>query len=332
MKVNKIIDTSYIFYKLVHALNTGRNLDKLKVALSFSIKKLMEDSFYDNFILAFDSKNSWRRIIYPEYKAPRKESRDKDDLDWSVLFGMFDEWKKEIQEETSAIVIESDRMEGDDVISQIVQKSNLKGYSNIIVASDRDFCQILNYSFDPDYINIMINEEFKNKKIYIPIGGEAFLDKLRARNNKNVFFMSSDNSHLIRFIDEEMAKREIVEVLGEEKLFLKVVAGDRKDNVMSTHYKHNLEKGTKRGIGDGTAKKIYIRYKEINPEPINFKSKEFIIRVKNVIAENRKIKDVDVLKEVQNSIVLNTKLIMLDETFIPKELKDPLNDKIDLII
>lgn len=332
MKVNTIVDTSYIFYKAVHALNKVRELNKLKISLTYTLKNLMNSDHYDNFILAFDSRGSWRKRIYPEYKAPRKEKRDKDDVNWDSLFKLYDEWKIDIVKNTSAIILESDHMEGDDVISQFVQKSNLRGDSNVIIASDRDLLQLVKYSQDPDYINLMINEEYKHSKIYLPIGGEAFLDKLRSKNNKNVFFMSSDNSQFIRFVDEQMAKREILEVLDEEKLFLKIIAGDGKDNIDSTHYKYNLEKGTRRGIGEGTAKKIYKRYKELNPEPINFKSKDFIIRSKNIIAENRKIQEEEELETVQKSIILNTKLIMLDSVFIPKGLVNDLNEKIDVIL
>ena len=332
MKVNVIVDLSYLFHKAVYALFKARELDKLKISLHYTFKNLMSSTYYDNFIVACDHGSSWRKTIYPEYKAPRKEKRDKDELDWNTLYAMLTEFKEELNNDTIATILESKGAEGDDTIAQLVQRSNLKGYSNVIIASDRDFCQILHYSFDPSYINIMVNEEFKNKKIYVPVGGEAFLDKLRKQNNKNVFFMSADNSHFIRYVDEQMAKREIMEVVGEEKLFLKIVAGDGKDNVMSTHYKHNLEKGTKRGIGDGTAKKIYDSYKEYHPEPINFKSKEFILRAKNKIAENRKIQEEEVLNEVQKSLILNTKLIMLDQAFLPPALKEDLNTKIDLII
>jgi len=328
---NVIIDGNYLLNKAVFALHKVKELDKLKVSLNYTVKNLMDSTAYTNFVFASDHGSSWRKTIFPEYKANRKENRD-ETLDWKFIYQMYEEFKEELDTNTGAKVLQHKGAEGDDVISQFVQRSNLKGYSNVIIASDRDLLQLVNYSYSPDYINVMVNEEYKNRKIYIPLGGEAFLDELRSKNSKNVFFMSKDNSHFIRYVDGEMATREILEVFSEEKLFLKIVAGDGKDNVSSTHYKHNLEKGTKRGIGEGTAKKIYKRYKEINPEPINFKSKEFITRSKNVIIENRKIQEETVVKEVQNSLILNTKLIMLDEAFIPKELKNDLNDKIDLII
>lgn len=330
MKNNVLVDGNYILMKTVFNLNKMRELDKLKVSLTYQIKNIMDEVCYDNFILVSDSSNSWRKSIYPEYKANRK---DKDDtINWEMIFRLYDEFKDEITKDTAIKVIQSPRMEGDDVISQIVQKSNLKGYSNIIVASDRDFCQILNYSYSPDYINIMVNVEYKNSKIYLPLGGEEFLEKLRSKNTKNIFFMSKDNSHFIRYVDEQMAKREVIETFGEERLFNKIISGDGKDNVDSTYYKYNEEKGTKRGIGEKTAIKIYNRYKEIHPEPINFKTKEFIIRSKNFIAENKKIKEEEILKEVQQRIILNTKLIMLDESFIPKDYREELNNKIEEII
>lgn len=329
---NVIVDGNYLLNRAVFALHKMKELDKLKISLHYTLKNLMSSTVYNNFVFAADHGSSWRKRIFPEYKANRKEKTDKDDINWTIVYQMYEEFKEELERDTAAKILQHKGAEGDDVISQFVKLSNLKGQSNTIIASDRDLLQLLHYSFDPDYINIMVNEEHKNKKIYIPLGGEEFLDQLRKRNNKNVFFMSNDNSQFIRYVDQQMAQREILEAFPEEKIFLKIVAGDGKDNVSSTHYKYNLEKDTKRGIGEGTASKIYTRYKELNPEPINFKSKDFILRAKNLIAENRKIKEEKELNDVQSQLILNTKLIMLDETFIPDDVRIELNNKIRMII
>lgn len=330
MKSNAILDTNYILNKYVFALSNVKELDKLNLAMTNCVKDLIASVPHDNFILATDSGSSWRKTIYPEYKANRKDKAP--DIDWKVIYQMYDEFKQTIVQQSSAKLLSIKSAEGDDLISQIVQKSNLKGYSNVIIASDRDLLQHVTYQYDPDFINVMVNEEFKNSKIYIPVGGEEFLDNLRKKNNKNVFFMGSDNSQFIRYVDEQMAKREVVESFSEEKLFVKIINGDGKDNVKSTHYKYNLEKGTKRGIGDGTALKIYERYKYLNSEPINFKSKDFIIRAKNVIAENRKIQSEEEMNDVQKNLIQNTKLIMLDPVFLPKELRAEIDSQIDQIL
>lgn len=332
MKLNKVVDTNYLLNKAVFALSKMKELDKLKVSLTYTIRNLVKDGDYDNFVLASDYKSSWRKIIYPEYKMQRKEKRDKDELNWEMIYQLYEEFKEEIVNECNVKILQSDRMEGDDVIASFVRKGNLKGYSNVIIASDRDLLQLLEYQYSPDYINVQVNEERMNKKIYLPFGAEDFLDEMRMKTNRSMFFMSQNDSNYIEYFDKHMAIRENIEVHGESKIFTKVIAGDRKDNVKSTHYKHNLEKGTSRGIGDKTAEKIYIKYKELYPEPINFKSKEFILRAKNLIAENRKIKEEETLETVKDNLILNTKLIMLDESFIPKDLRQGLNEKIDLII
>ena len=47
------------------------------------IKKFKSE--YGDVVLCLDSRNYWRKQIYPHYKAHRKESREKSDLDWNLI-------------------------------------------------------------------------------------------------------------------------------------------------------------------------------------------------------------------------------------------------------
>ena len=37
-------------------------------------------------VIACDSKNVWRREVFPNYKAGRKANREKSDHDWDAIF------------------------------------------------------------------------------------------------------------------------------------------------------------------------------------------------------------------------------------------------------
>ena len=46
---------------------------------------------YGEMVLACDSGNVWRKQIFPNYKAGRKESREKSDHDWAKIFEILTE-------------------------------------------------------------------------------------------------------------------------------------------------------------------------------------------------------------------------------------------------
>ena len=41
---------------------------------------------YGEVILSWDSKHSWRRDYFPQYKASRRKGRQKSDLNWDSIF------------------------------------------------------------------------------------------------------------------------------------------------------------------------------------------------------------------------------------------------------
>ena len=50
---------------------------------------------YGKLIIAYDSKNSWRKGIFPYYKHHRKKARDASAIDWVHLFDFFDRIKED---------------------------------------------------------------------------------------------------------------------------------------------------------------------------------------------------------------------------------------------
>ena len=52
---------------------------------------------YGDMVIACDSKNVWRREIFPNYKAGRKASREKSDHDWDYIFKLLGDIRNEIK-------------------------------------------------------------------------------------------------------------------------------------------------------------------------------------------------------------------------------------------
>lgn len=111
---------------------------------------------YGEMILCADGKESWRKQVFPYYKANRKKSRDASDLDWKLIFDTISSISKDIQEHFPWRIIHLDRVEGDDIIATLVKWTQDNGYITqglveepqpvLIVSSDGDFQQLHKYS------------------------------------------------------------------------------------------------------------------------------------------------------------------------------------------
>ena len=109
-----------------------------------SIKKYRKDYFdeYGELVICCDGKHSWRREFFPQYKAMRKSGRETSSVDWSEIFGMFNQLKREIKENFPYRVIEVDTAEADDIIGTLIIRQREEGEKVLIVSSDKDFIQL----------------------------------------------------------------------------------------------------------------------------------------------------------------------------------------------
>lgn len=107
---------------------------------------------YGEVILAIDSPNSWRKTIFPYYKANRKKSRDESDIDWNFVHQIINKVKEEIKVNFPYKVIEIDGAEADDIIGTLVWKHQFPLMSNnneenlLIISADKDFIQLQKYN------------------------------------------------------------------------------------------------------------------------------------------------------------------------------------------
>ena len=102
---------------------------------------------YGEMVIACDSKNVWRREIFPNYKAGRKASRAKSQHDWDAIFSMLHNIKDEIKTFLPYKVIEIETAEADDIIATLIKRSKRivapEHKKNILILSgDKDFIQL----------------------------------------------------------------------------------------------------------------------------------------------------------------------------------------------
>jgi 5'-3' exonuclease len=63
---------------------------------------------YGEVVLCCDNRKYWRKEFFPFYKAGRKKSREKSDLDWHLIFDMLAKFKQELKENFPYKVIDVD--------------------------------------------------------------------------------------------------------------------------------------------------------------------------------------------------------------------------------
>lgn len=108
-------------------------------------------SEYGELVIACDAPRSWRKDIFPYYKANRRKAREKSEVDWTALFDSLNKVREEIKENFPYRVIQVERAEADDVIGALV--SQFYGQPIMIISGDKDFVQLQSYmnvkQFDP---------------------------------------------------------------------------------------------------------------------------------------------------------------------------------------
>jgi hypothetical protein len=117
---------------------------------------------YGNIVLCADGIKSWRKTIYPYYKANRKKGRDESPLNWDKIYVNINQIYSEIKENMPYYCIKIDHAEGDDIIGVL---STLPE-KHVIVSNDKDMLQlyesdrVLVYSNVKDTIATTDNVDF----------------------------------------------------------------------------------------------------------------------------------------------------------------------------
>lgn len=108
---------------------------------------------YGEMIIACDAGNNWRKQVFPYYKANRKKSREKSEINWTAVFETLNKVRDELKEYFPYRVIQVDTAEADDIIGTLVQEYGNTSEKILILSGDKDFVQLQSYmnvkQFDP---------------------------------------------------------------------------------------------------------------------------------------------------------------------------------------
>ena len=128
-------------------MNNSKTIDESMVRHmilnSIRMYRIEHHSEYGEVVLTWDSKHSWRRDYFPEYKASRRKGREESDLNWDDIFGTLNKIRNEIKENFPYKYLEVFGAEADDIIGFLCEEN--KDEKIIIISGDKDFIQLQKY-------------------------------------------------------------------------------------------------------------------------------------------------------------------------------------------
>lgn len=168
---------------------------------------------YGQMVLAFDSKNYWRRDFFPNYKSNRKKERAKSNIDWDRVHAFIRQFKNEFENNLKYTVLEIDKCEADDIIA--VLAISLSKHISLVISDDKDFAQLLMFDnidlFKPRQKKFIRRGEINSSELHINLQ-EHIVRGDRSDGIPNI--LSEDNSISDGIRQRPITKKFLAEILG----------------------------------------------------------------------------------------------------------------------
>lgn len=90
---------------------------------------------------------SWRKQVFPQYKAARKKSRETSSVDWDEVYRILNLVVEELEDNTHYKVVRVENAEADDIIGVLTEQTQEFGQNEpvMILSADKDFIQLHKY-------------------------------------------------------------------------------------------------------------------------------------------------------------------------------------------
>lgn len=335
LNINFIIDGNYMLNKLVFPLHKEKRLyGDLFHELNYTLSQYLKLGNFKNIDIVCDSREkSWRKDIYPEYKAHRKKDED---INWEYVNTVYDNFIDDIKAKNKIKVYRKNKIEGDDYISYLIRKYNNDGISCLVMTNDRDICQFVNTSNDYKVINVMFNDQKSKDKVFVPNTYDLFVkyksgsDELEYVFDMNETIRHDEVDDEAVFLSDFIFERYRVDIDSNYMLLEKIICGDTGDNIRSVAvYKE-------RGIKEAGFTKFYNAFIEKYSIPIVHEHlDDNILLFKDLAKELVVFKKIpselydEYVNKFYDALVLNFKIINLRTLpdNIEKMLSDDINHK-----
>lgn len=119
---------------------------------------------YGELVICCDDRRSWRKDVFPPYKAHRKKDREDSPHDWNVIFETIASIKQELRDNMPYKVLQVESAEADDIIATLANKYG--SYTRTAPRPPTRYERILILSSDKDFIQL---QKFANVYQYSPL-------------------------------------------------------------------------------------------------------------------------------------------------------------------
>lgn len=231
------MDGANLFHRQIKMTNPALGIDSMiGMALHMILYSMKKEftAFSATHAVFYLEGRSWRKDVYPPYKANRKvafaQQTPKEQEDHKILVEAFDDLVEYLDKKTNITVLQNPTAEADDMIAVFIEAH--ADDQHVLVSSDSDFYQLLRFP------NVVIYDPVKD----IMIKRDGIFD---------------DDGNRLEFTVTSGAKIKV----GKKNpdfvcdpdwynyaLFLKCIRGDDTDNIFSA-YPGVREKGTKSTVG-----------------------------------------------------------------------------------
>ena len=130
--------------KMNNSKTVDENMVRHMILNSIRMYRKEHHSEYGEVVLTWDSKHSWRRDYFPEYKASRRKGREESDLNWDDIFGTLNKIRNEIKQNFPYKYLEVFGAEADDIIGYLCEEN--RDEKILIISGDKDFIQLQKYT------------------------------------------------------------------------------------------------------------------------------------------------------------------------------------------
>jgi len=209
---------------------------------------------YGEVILCCDNRKYWRKEFFPFYKAGRKKTREKSDLDWHLIFDILAKLKQELKENFPYKVIDVEGAEADDIIGTLVP-IYAPHQKILILSSDGDFLQLQMYGSNVKQYNPSQKKYIKSHDPLLELK-EKIIRGDKGDGIPNVF---SPSDCFVRDLRQKPITQKIIEKYMTEHY------GDWEDESAKIGFSRNQTLIDLRNIPDDIKTKIINTYEETKP-------------------------------------------------------------------
>ena len=113
-----------------HDKESAKNIVRHVILSQIKYYKSKYGIKYGELIISCDGFKYWRRDCFPQYKACRKEARNKSNIDWKLIFHMMDELKNFIEEQNVEIAVLTIPKANASDVADMLADTKIKGIWN----------------------------------------------------------------------------------------------------------------------------------------------------------------------------------------------------------